>query len=659
MFIEKVELTNFRRFYGSHKVSFDFNDEKNVTIFSADNNSGKSTFVNALTWGLYGDELHDSKNRSEPYINTIVLKEAEEVENNPRAKVSVLIKFYEFDENGKKNFYEITRELTYEKWGDADWMPQTHDHVIFEEPSGKIVEDDVAELKIKELIPKDMFRYFFFNGPKMRNYFNYESDFNLQESIDNISQLDLISEVGRKLKEVNKDLVKDRKKNKHDDSSELLGKINKAESELRDSKKKKKELKRDQERALKKKLEYEQKLEDIKAKKVKKLLKKRSKCENIRKITDSDIKKHKSEYEKLILELFPICALFDPIYDSYISIEKSIKKDAIPENIRDQLLEYIKGKGQCICGADLKEHPECIDGIEQGLKAEDEINSKFRDESDEFENILNKLKQIPKIEQISEEINNKEEYLELIDSKLDKISEDLMHADKDKVREYEGFYKQFKTEYESLSNEIDDEVLRINNLTDNLNSLKDKYAQIEQLDEKSYKINRKIEFCNKLQNVMLDLEDDVRYHIKNKVNEKTRSQFISIKGDEYSDVLLDDEYNVTVIENDGNERNTDDISDGIENLLALSFIMALHSINGFDLPLIIDAPFEKLDNTQRLNFIDNLHSFTQDRQVVFLFTDSQYTSEVRAYMKKIVLDEYELIKTENKKTKIEPFGKRR
>ena len=657
MFIDRVELLNFRRFYGSHKVSFDFNDEKNVTIFSADNNSGKSTFVNALTWGLYGDELHDSKKRSEPYINTIILKEAEEAENNPTAKVSVLIKFYEFDEKGNKKFYEITRELTYEKWGDAEWMEQTHDHVIFEGPDGKIVEDDHAELKIKELIPKDMFRYFFFNGPSMRDYFNYESDFNLRESIDNISQLDLITEVGRKLKEVKKELIKDRKKNEHDDSSELLEKIDKAESDLINSKQKKKDLKNDQKKAYKKQIEYENKLEEIKAKEVKELLEKRSKFEMNRKNTDSDIKKFKSQYEKLILELFPICALFDPIYNSYISIEKSIKKDAIPENIRDQLLKYIKDNGQCICGADLKEHPECIDEIEQGLKAEDKINSDFRDESEEFEKILKKLKKIPKIEEISEEITSKESYLELLDSKLDKISEDLMNADEDKVREYEGFYKQFKTEYENISADLEDEIVRYKNLKDNLDSLKKQYDEISYLDGKRKKINRKIEFCNKLESVMFDLEDEVRNHIKNKVNKKTKKQFIGLKGDEYSDVLLDDEYNVTVIENSGEERNTDDISDGIENLLALSFIMALHSINGFDLPLIIDAPFEKLDNTQRLNFIKNLHSFTKDRQVLFLFTDSQYTSEVRANMKKVVLDEYELIKIDNKKTIIKPFGR--
>lgn len=657
MFIECVELLNFRRFYGSHKICFDYTDEKNVTIFSADNNSGKSTLVNALTWCLYGDELHDSKDRSEPYCNKIVLKEKEENENNSTAKVAVSIKFFEFDESRNKKYFEVTRELIFEKWENVDWMPQLSDRVIFEDSSGKIYQDDHADLKIKELIPVDMFRYFFFNGPSMRNYFNYDSDFNLQESIGNISQLDLITEVGRKLKEVNDKLVKDRKKNKHDDSSEVAEKIDKVQSELMMSKERKKELKKDQEKAFKKKLEYEKKLEDIKAKEVKVLLKNRSKYEKVRKTTDSDIKQYKAKYEKLILDLFPICALFDPIYNSYIAIEKSIAKDAIPENIREQLLDYIKDKGQCICGADLKEHPECIDEIEQGLKTEGKLNSSFRNESECFENILKKLKEIPKIEKLSDEINSKEDYLDLIDSKLENISEELLNTDEDKVKEYEGFYKQFKDEYNSLSDELEDEILRMKNLNDKSKSLKKEFGQIEHLDEKSYKVSRKIEFCSKLRDVVFDLEDDVRNHIKDKVNKQTKNQFISIKGDEYSDVLLDDEYNVTVIENNGDPVKPDDISDGIENLLALSFIMALHSINGFDLPLIIDAPFEKLDNKQRLNFIENLHSFTKDRQVVFLFTDSQYTSEVRANMNNIVLKEYELIKTENKKTIIKSFGK--
>ena len=90
------------------------------------------------------------------------------------------------------------------------------------------------------------------------------------------------------------------------------------------------------------------------------------------------------------------------------------------------------------------------------------------------------------------------------------------------------------------------------------------------------------------------------------------------------------------------------MSDGEENLLALSFMMALHSLSGFEIPLIIDAPLEKLDKSKRLDFISELHEYTKDKQIVFLFTDSQYTDDVRAHMLKNIVDEYELKPSENK-----------
>lgn len=172
----------------------------------------------------------------------LYLKKPKKKENIATAKVRVSIKFYEFDESGNKEYYEVTRELISEKWGDTDWIEQK-DKVVFEDSSGKPYEDDDAKIKIEELIPKDMFRYFFFNGPSMHNYFDYKSDFNLRESIDNISQLDLITEVGRKINKVEDKLKTDRKNNKHDDSSDLQDKINDIQSKLFECKKKYKKIK--------------------------------------------------------------------------------------------------------------------------------------------------------------------------------------------------------------------------------------------------------------------------------------------------------------------------------------------------------------------------------------------------------------------------------
>ena len=150
--------------------------------------------------------------------------------------------------------------------------------------------------------------------------------------------------------------------------------------------------------------------------------------------------------------------------------------------------------------------------------------------------------------------------------------------------------------------------------------------------------------------VVSTLNSDVQKHIREKVNNKTREQFINIDWayNKYTDVTIENDYRITVTKSSGRKVRPGDLSDGEENLLALSFMMALHSLSGFEIPLIIDAPLEKLDKSKRLEFISDLHQYTKDKQIVFLFTDSQYTDDVRANMLKNVVDEYELKPSENK-----------
>ena len=113
-------------------------------------------------------------------------------------------------------------------------------------------------------------------------------------------------------------------------------------------------------------------------------------------------------------------------------------------------------------------------------------------------------------------------------------------------------------------------------------------------------------------------------------------------------IIFYKDYKINITKSSGQVVSPGDLSDGEENLLALSFMMALHSLSGFEIPLIIDAPLEKLDKGKRIEFISGLHAFTADKQIVFLFTDSQYTDDVRSNMIKNIVDEYELKPYENK-----------
>lgn len=657
MFLDCVKIVNFRRYYGECKFKLDFTDEKNVTTFVADNNAGKSSLVNALSWCLYGEELHDSKERSEPYCNVDVMEEAEKKENNPQVKVEVHVKFYNINDDGEKEYFNITRSLIFQKFGDADWMPEMSDNVIFEDNLGNVSIDEYAEIKINELIPDNMFKYFFFNGASMGNYFNYDSEdtFNLKDSIDNISQLGLIKTVQDQLKGTLTKLNTDSKNNKHDDEDDLIDKLNNKKEKLMDEKDKKKEYKSKQDDASRKKYEYEEKLKKIKATEIKKLVSNRETYENNRKTIDLKIKENTVKYENLVLELFPICVLFEPLCNSYKIMDDSIEKNAIPNNIRKQIIKIIEEDGKCICGLDLKEHPECIDDVKNKLKGETKENSLYRQEYSYIEGVLRKLRKIPEIEKLKSNINDDIEHLKLINSKLEDISEKLLDSKEEKVKEYEKSLKTFENLEKKYSKKFEESSIRINNLQNEIETLEKEIDDIAYKNAKLLNIKAKIDFCHDLINVMDDLRRGVRNQIRSKVNEKTKNQFVSIKSDEYSDVSIDNEYGVHIVENAGRIVIPGDLSDGTENLLALSFIMALHSIKGIDFPLIIDAPFEKLDTKSRIEFVNGLHEFTKDKQVIFLFTDSQYTGEVRAHMLNILLDEFKLTKVSPKRTKIDPI----
>ena len=655
MFFDCVEIINFRRYYGKNHFNLDFSDEKNVTTFVADNNAGKSSLVNALSWGLYGDELHDSKDRSEPYCNVEILDEAEKTDENPKsAKVEVKIKFYDIDDKGDKEYFTITRILKYYKYSNADWTPEIEEEVIFEDNLANTYRNEYAEMKINDLFPEDMFKYFFFNGASISNYFDYDQEdtFNLKDSIDHVSQLDLIKKVSEKLDNTYKKLENDLKNNKTDDKDELLDEYYTKKDHLRTEEKKKEDYEKKRDDSYKKKLEYDLKLKQIKATKVKKLIDDREWYKSKKKELKKDIASNTEKYQNLVLELFPICVLFKPLYESYITVGDSIENNAIPNEVKEQILKIIEDEGKCICGLDLNEHPECLDVVKNKFKEESVENSLYRKEYDYIGDVLKKLRKIPNIESLKNTINKDEEHLELINSKLSKISNKLLDSKKEKVKQYENSRNKYENLHKKYSEYFNSTLTRIENLNEDIKDLKEKINKIDYKNSKSLKIQSKMDFCNDIIDVMGDLKNGVRTQIRHKVNEKTKDQFTTIKSEEYGDVLLDDQYDVQIIENGGRTVIPADLSDGTENLLALSFIMALHSIKGIDFPLVIDAPFEKLDRTSRIDFVDGLHEFTKNRQVIFLFTDSQYTDEVRSHMLKIVLDEFKLIKDGPKKTVI-------
>ena len=87
--IDEIRFTNYRQ-YGTGILRFPRGENYSLSIFVAQNGTGKTTLLNAITWCLYGKEpqLFDEdkkpllfdKDKALPVLNTKILKEATEGE---------------------------------------------------------------------------------------------------------------------------------------------------------------------------------------------------------------------------------------------------------------------------------------------------------------------------------------------------------------------------------------------------------------------------------------------------------------------------------------------------------------------------------------------------------------------------------------------------
>ena len=63
MFIDQIRLYNFRVYYGNNILELAKNDSQNISLIAGNNGFGKTSFLTALVWGLYGKLMADVDQR--------------------------------------------------------------------------------------------------------------------------------------------------------------------------------------------------------------------------------------------------------------------------------------------------------------------------------------------------------------------------------------------------------------------------------------------------------------------------------------------------------------------------------------------------------------------------------------------------------------------
>lgn len=157
MLLKSLKLFNFRQFIGEQEVFFSTDDNNNVTVVMGENGSGKTTIAQAFTWCLYGETDFDDKsminkaiaNQLTPNNESEVRVELALIHNGTHYTI-IREQFYKKDLNGKIKASNTKFNIAYKRAAQQEFVKPSETDPL-----------------IKEILPKELSKYFFFDGERI------------------------------------------------------------------------------------------------------------------------------------------------------------------------------------------------------------------------------------------------------------------------------------------------------------------------------------------------------------------------------------------------------------------------------------------------------------------------------------------------------------
>lgn len=352
MLLKKMNLENFRQFIGTQSIDFSTDPDRNVTIILGENGSGKTTLAQAFTWCLYGDTDFDDK-------NVLNKKVAQKIGPNGEASVKV-----ELDLKHMEIEYTIIREQKYTT--DATGNLKRPNNSVFKiayrnsDGQQEFIRENETEVRMKQILPKELSKYFFFDGERIGNMSKEIKKGKSPEFAEAVKSLLGLSAFtaaldhlnGRSSSSVIKSYDEDYDSKSDSKIARYREEMKKYEDRLAVIEKRLEEIDNEELTAKEKQKEYEIKL--IENKDSEKLANERTHL--IDKIKRLEENKIRNTYS--ILENFNKSGAFwmssKLINDALEELANADKLDTGIPDIHARTIQYLLGRKKCICGADIE-----------------------------------------------------------------------------------------------------------------------------------------------------------------------------------------------------------------------------------------------------------------------------------------------------------------
>jgi len=624
--IERIDLKNYRQF---RNVCVDFGKsaKEDLHVIVADNGTGKTNLLNAINWCLYGNEPHLSKDSQQlPRLNLNTL-----VQSIEETKQTVSVELVTETEGNRITFKRSEEYLVHRD----SKQPVLHDinftvTYLDDKKNAKWVIDEEATTYVGRFVPRDLREFFFFDGERLDTYFKSATGQQISNAIFRISQIDTLNRISERLENVVNDLKRDagRRSPQIEEMREAIEDKEKDRKEILDQIV---ELGAQKEEARGNIDELNERLRNIPN--IEALQAEQTRLRDNSKKKEQVRNEKVTEKQNMLFELGILLKLYPTLQESSQVINDKVTNKEIPQTYDTRLLDDILITRYCICTRRVEEGGAEEKHIKQ-LRADITSSSVI---AKELLQMIGPIEQMKKkistfkssLERITKEIQLYEEELNDINLKIQSIDSQIGGYNVEHVKQWYSELKRYQHIY-------DFNIERITNLKIARERLDKLIADLDQdlnkglLKEAAFQeVRHQITFGNRASGVVNNIVKIMMDRVRKAIEHETRDSFFDLvwKKETFKDVYIDENYALHLIHGLGYEC-LGSISASERQLLALSFVIALHKVSGFDSPILVDTPVARVSNEQRENLGKTFYQISRNKQLILLFLPSEYTLEI-------------------------------
>ena len=634
--IDKIRFTNYRQ-YGTGSISFNKTDAGMLSVLVAQNGTGKTTMLNAITWCLYGKELHLADEKTAlPLVNMAAARAAGEGTLLP---VSVVVTVMD-----EQNVVEFSRTVNFKVSSDAHGNPRVipgaakFDVAIT--PGGDfantaVVSGTDADVVVKQYFDFDIFKFYFFDGEKLRDFF-VTGQANIQKSIFNISQVTLLETSIGHLKAMHtvrtKKLAKD-----CPDIAELTTEREKLEKKRDLAKETLADSRADAAKYSKRRDELDELLRGYDP--IKKLQNERNALESALTAIEAEESALQTERATFIRQYTVLLTLYPRIKHTLDMISsKEADGDLPPAIDKDQVRRLLAHLDQpCpLCNGTIGETGrEHLEALLAKISVSSHTSNYLKEIKAPLEMYMEQAQQFPtRLAAIRQREMDIDARKKKTTTRLQQIAGALANFESESgkldVAKTENERSSVIGLYNAAQQAIGSAQTTISTCNERLAAIeKDLSTALQKMSEHE-DIRKQLAAIDMMHGQFVKIKRRIMDEMKAEIERITWEIFDAMiwKRNTFGSIEISDDYDIAVLNTDGIEM-TGSLSATEQMALAYAFTLAIHRASGKNCPLVIDSPLGRVSDTNRENMAMALQKVSKEKQIIMLFTPDEYSDSVQ------------------------------